>query len=112
MTRACEFVGEEGIFAEILSINTASVIVIRKSQKPLSSLRCSIFSSYLVVKILRALKDAPTHLHDRGDRHQERDDPHDGANLIRKNGEENEGGRRGRERELSVLLSTSFPPFL
>jgi hypothetical protein len=66
--------------------------------------------SYLIVEILRALKDAPTHLHDRGDRHQERDDPHDGANL-RKNKEEKEGGgRRKRAGTVSPPVDIHFLP--
>lgn len=64
-------------------------------------------SPYLIVKILRALEDASTHLHDRGDRNQEGDDPHDGADL-RKRERGKKGGRRGRERQLSVLLSISI----
>jgi hypothetical protein len=51
------------------------------------------------------LQDASTHLHDGGDRHKERDDPHDGENL-RKKEEKEVGGWRGRERKVSVLLST------
>jgi hypothetical protein len=50
------------------------------------------------------LENAPTHLHNCRDRHQERDDPHNGTDLRRKE-EENGGGRRGREEYFSVLLS-------
>jgi len=87
MRRACKFVGEgkcgrgikRHVGPETIQRGTLEVAETQILQSfPIS------FLIYLVVKILCTLENATTHLHNRRDRHQERDDPHNGANLRKK----------------------------